>query len=173
MGVKATFNTITRVITLIEAPVLENGDFVVDVDVKVDLYSDGKKDWRGSETLRKLIFPIRAVGGDARPGGKKGASFFLRPDWKIQPYLASHRLRIAGDFYSDDGTTPFLSVPGETLFLEQNLSALVEVEDIEVAAVEDVASAVWSADLSTYLSGTAGFILRKIYSVVKAIQGMI
>ena len=105
------------------------GDLLVIIDVKVDLYSDGKEDWQSTEQLRRLRYPIRGVGGDARPGGALGSTFFLASDWKIQPYNSSQRLRINGNFYSEDGTTPFLTVPGENVFLEQELSAIVEVED--------------------------------------------
>ena len=105
---KVSFDTVNRIINIIEVPVLENGDFVVDIDVQEDLYSDGKNQWIASETLRKLDFPIRTTGGDPLPGSKQlGDTYFLASDWKIAPYEASHRLRVNGNFYSEDGTSPF------------------------------------------------------------------
>lgn len=125
MGAKAVFDIYTRVITLIEPPTLIDGESVVVLDVAADLYGDGKEDWKASELFRRVIFPLRAVGGDATPTGKLDGSYFLRSDWKIQPYNADHRLRVNGNFYSEDGKTPFLVVPGRTVMVEQNLSAIV------------------------------------------------
>ena len=128
MAAKATFNATTRVITLTDTPVLENGDLVVDIDVKVDLYSDGKEDWVADETLRKVEFPISAVGGNATVGSNKlGSTFFLASDWKIAPFEASHRLRVNGNFYSVDGTSPFNTTAGTyNVFLEQTVSNLTD-----------------------------------------------
>ena len=128
MAAKATFNATTRVITLTEVPVLENGDLVVDIDVKVDLYSDGKEDWVATEALRKVEFPLSAVGGNATVGSNKlGSTFFLASDWKIAPYESSHRLRINGNFYSVDGTSPFNTTAGTyNIFLEQTVSNLTD-----------------------------------------------
>ena len=41
MGQKVTFYPVTQIIQVDIAPV----DGVIDLDVKVDLYSDGKEDW--------------------------------------------------------------------------------------------------------------------------------
>ncbi|PNV85933.1 MAG: hypothetical protein C0610_09285 [Desulfobacteraceae bacterium] len=128
MGVKVSADATTRVITVTQAPVLENGDYVVDIDVQVDLYSDLKEDWVADETLRRVKFPIRAVGGDPLPGSKVlGDTYFIRSDWKIAPYEANHRLRVNGNFYSEDGTSPFNTTQGNyNLFLEQTVSSLVD-----------------------------------------------
>ena len=128
MAAKATFNATTRVITLTDTPVLENGDLVVDIDVKVDLYSDGKEDWVADEALRKVQFPLSAVGGNATVGSNKlGSTFFLASDWKIAPYEGSHRLRVNGNFYSVDGTSPFNTTAGTyNVFLEQTVSNLTD-----------------------------------------------
>jgi hypothetical protein len=129
MGAKATFDSLTRVITLTEAPD-ENGD--VTVDVQVDLYSDGKEDWRQNESLRRLVFPIKAVGGVSKPGGKKqGTSYFIRSDWKIQPYSADHRLIIEGDLSSEDGSDPVLTCPGYTVKTLQQTAEYSTVFEVE------------------------------------------
>lgn len=110
MGVKATFNATTRIIRLTEAPDA-NGD--VTFNVRADLYSDGKEDWESTEALRKLWFPVRTTGGDALPGGKNtGDYYFLRSDWKIQPYESDQRLTIVGNLFSEDGTNPFILTDG-------------------------------------------------------------
>lgn len=137
---KVSFDIVTRIITITIPPVLENGDLVIDIDVQEDLYSQGKIDWVADSNLRKLLFPIRAVGGDDLPGSKKlGDTYFLAADWKIAPFENSHRLRVNGNFYSEDGTSPFNNTVGNyNLFLEQTVSSLVDstvqqLEEIEFA----------------------------------------
>jgi hypothetical protein len=103
------------------------GDWVVEFDIKTDLYSDGKEDWRTTESLRRHTFPVRAVGGDSTPKGALGASFFLNPPWKIRPYEADHLFRVAGNFYSEDGESPFVKTVGDyNVFLEWEVSLLTE-----------------------------------------------
>lgn len=138
MAAKATFDATTRIITLTETPVLENGDLVVDIDVKVDLYSDGKEDWIADESLRKVAFPLSAVGGNPTVGSNKlGSTFFLASDWKIAPFEASHRLRINGNFYSVDGTSPFNTTSGSyNIFLEQTVSNLTDSTIQQLAEIE-------------------------------------
>ena len=64
MGSKVTFDPTTRIIQVDQAPV----DGVVNLDVKVDLYSDGKEDWVSEANLITYPYPIRSVGGDPLPG---------------------------------------------------------------------------------------------------------
>jgi hypothetical protein len=125
MGEKVTFNELTKIIEIDEAPDVNNEIFI---DVKTDLYSDGKEDWVANENLRKFQFPIEAVGGNPLPGEKAlGATFFLASDWKIRPYNSSHRLIINGNLYSEDGTDPFLDTIGtHTVRIMQQVSSLVD-----------------------------------------------
>jgi len=125
MGAKVTFNELTRIIEIDLAPDANDEVFI---DVKIDLYSDGKEDWVANENLRRLIFPISAVGGNSLPGSKQlGSTFFIRSDWKIAPYEASHRLIINGNFYSEDGEDPFLDTAGTyTVRIMQQVSSLVD-----------------------------------------------
>jgi hypothetical protein len=106
MGEKVQFDELTKTINITQAPDV-NGD--IELDVKADLYSDGKEDWVNSENLRKFLFPISAVGGNPLPGEKAlGTTFFLASDWKIKPYNASHRLTVNGNLYAEDGSDIFL-----------------------------------------------------------------
>ena len=128
MGLKATFDSITRIVTETLAPTLIEGEWVVDFDIKEDLYSDGKEDWLADEALRKLRFPVRSTGGDPLPGSKSlGSTYFLADDWKVRPYEASHVFRVNGNFYSEDGTSPFVQTTGTwNVFLQQSVSSLVD-----------------------------------------------
>jgi hypothetical protein len=160
---KVTFDIITRTIQILGPPVIENGEPVIDIDVKIDLYSDGKEAWVASNNLRRLDFPIRAVGGDPLPGNRQlGSTFFLRPDWKIKPYEGSHRLRINGNFYSEDGTTPFLNTEGNfNIFLEQSLSSLV---DSTIAQLTQIESATYLGVI--HLDQLNGYTLETVPSDV-------
>jgi hypothetical protein len=175
MGAKATFDILSRTITLTEAPTLIDGEWVVNVDVKVDLYSDGKEDWLADETLRRLRFPLTAVGGQARPGGKIGTSYFLSADWKIVPYDFAgtpYRLQVSGNLYSEDGRST-VRLTTQPVMVELNLSALVEVEFAESGAAAAIAEAVWSTDLSSYtVLGTAGYVVRRVLTAVRSLFAM-
>lgn len=153
MGVKVTANPVTRIIQITLAPTLENGDLVVDLDVQADIYSDLKEDWVAEESLRKLQFPIRATGGDPLPGSKVlGDTYFIRSDWKIAPYEASHRLRVNGNFYSEDGTSPFNTTIGDyNLFLEQTVSSLV---DSTIAQLPEIQHGTYNGGVTVDLLGT-------------------
>lgn len=145
MGVKVTADPVTRVIQITLAPTLENGDMVVDLDIQIDIYSDLKEDWVTSESLRKLKFPVRAEGGDPIPGDRvSGDTYFISPDWKIAPYEASHRLRVIGNFYSEDGTSPFNRTVGAyNLFLEHTVSSLVVSKESDKLTAKGLADALF------------------------------
>ena len=124
MGAKVTFNELTKTIEIDEAPD-GNGDVLI--NVKVDLYSDGKEDWVANESLRKFQFPISAEGGKPLPGEKDlGSTFFLTPDWKIRPYDVNHRLIIDGNLYASDGSDPFIdTISNYPVRVMQQVSDLV------------------------------------------------
>jgi hypothetical protein len=135
MGEKVSFDEINKIINITLAPDANDDIFI---DVKTDLYSDGKEDWVSSENLRKFRFPITAVGGNPLPGSKElGSTFFLASDWKIKPYSASHRLTINGNLYSQDGSDPFLDPDGTyTVRIMQQVSSLVDSTVSQLAEIE-------------------------------------
>ena len=138
MGQKVTFYPTSKIIQVTSTPVIDNNEWVVDIDVKIDLYSDGKEDWKSDPTLNKLKFPIRAVGGDALPGSKSlGSTFFLESGWKIKPYAFSHTMRVNGNLYSEDGTSPYTTVDGAyTVQIIQSVSSLVDSTVQQLAEIE-------------------------------------
>lgn len=161
MGVKATFNPISKIIKLTEAPVLIDGEYQVSLDVQVDLYSDMKEDWLNDINLRKYHPPIRAVGGDPLPGSKTlGDTYFLRSDWKIEPYDADQRLTVNGNFYSEDGTSPFIKPSGGvySVLLERVVSNLVDSTIAQLPEIEfsSYADAVHVDSLNTTGRATSG-----------------
>lgn len=138
MGEKVTFDYTNRVIQVDEAPTLVDSDWVVSLDVKIDIYSDGKEDWLTDPNLSKFEFPVSSVGGNPLPGSKKlGSTFFLNSDWKIRPYEGSHIFRVNGNLYSVDGTSPFTPTIGSyNIFLEQQVSSLVDSTVAQLTEIE-------------------------------------
>ena len=120
---KIQVDNVSRVITVISAPV----DGEIKLDVKVDLYSDLKEIWLNNIEARRLKVPITPVGGDDLPGADKlGSTYFLDPTWKIRPYEANHRFLVDGNIYSPDGTSPFIFTVGAyNVLLENKVSNLV------------------------------------------------
>lgn len=154
MAAKVTFDEVNKIVQVTLAPDAEG---VVSLDVKIDLYSDGKEDWLVNPNLRKRRFPITAVGGNPLPGSKSlGSTFFLDSDWKIRPYEGSHIFRVNGNLYSPDGTSPFTPTVGSyNIFLEQQVSSLV---DSTVAQLKEIEYASFnggvSIDVTSSNSGT-------------------
>lgn len=156
MGEKVTFYPATRIIQIDEVPTLIGNDLVVDIDVKTDLYSDGKEDWLSNTDLNKLIFAMSSVGGNPLPGGKAlGATFFLEGGWKIRPYEGSHMLRINGNLYASDGSNPFVPTVGSyNVQIIQTVSSLV---DSVVQQLPEIEYASFNGGVSVdTVNGTAG-----------------
>lgn len=132
------FNSITRIIQVTKAPELIDGEQVIKLDVQKDFYSQGKHDWIADENLRKLNFPVRAVGGDDLPGTKQlGDTYFLASDWKVAPYEGNHRFLVNGNFYSEDGTSPFNATLGNyNVFFELTVSSLVDSSIQQLPEIE-------------------------------------
>ena len=151
MGAKVTFDPTTKIIQVTEAPI----GGVVNLDVKVDLYSDGKEDWRASATLFKYRFPIRAVGGDPLPGAKAlGSTFFLAPGWTIRPYEADHRLIVNGNLYVEDGSSPYTTTVGAyNVLVEASVSSLVDSTVVQLHEISDVHAAHFNRRTRNPLTG--------------------
>lgn len=153
MGSKVTFDPTTRIIQVDQAPV----DGVVNLDVKVDLYSDGKEDWVSEANLITYPYPIRSVGGDPLPGDKAlGATFFLDSTWKIRPYEGSHVLNVNGNLYSEDGTSPFTPTVGSyNVTIISAVSSLVDSTVVQQAEIERMAfGSVVTIDVVNGVAGT-------------------
>lgn len=146
MGEKVTFDPVNLIIQIDEAPTLLGDDMVVDVDVKIDLYSDGKEDWLIDADLNKLKFAIGSTGGDTKPGGQVGSTFFLEGGWKIRPYESDHWLRLAGNLFARDGSNPFVPTVGNhNVVITQSVSDLSGVIEIGGSGLTDTESAILSA----------------------------
>lgn len=152
MAVKVDYDTDKRIIYVTEAPV--NGEVLF--DVKIDLYSDMKEDWKADTTLNKFEFPVRSVGGDALPGSKAlGATFFLASDWKIRPYEADHAFRINGNLYSEDGTSVIIPTLGNyNVLIEMTVSNL---SDSSIQQLKEIEYGVYGGGVTIdVLNGSSG-----------------
>jgi hypothetical protein len=131
MGAKVTFDPVTRSIIVTQAPV---GGVIV-LDVKVDLYSDGKEDWLATPALQKLRFPIEPIGGNLVPGRVIGDSYVLNYGWSIKPWEASHDLTIVGNLFTQFPPLVDPSIGGYMVRVESIVSTLVEIRsDVSSAA---------------------------------------
>jgi len=147
MAAKVEFQPTAKIIQVTQAPSLLDGEMVVELDVKIDIYSDGKEDWVIDSSLNKFRFPLESVGGNPLPGSKElGATFFLADGWKIRPYESDHVMRVNGNLYREDGVSPYTSTVGSyNVLLESTVSSLVDstvqqLADIEYASFQ---SGVW------------------------------
>lgn len=147
---------VSKTFIITQAPVLENGEYILNFDIKIDLYSDAKEDWRSDPSLRLRSFPLTAVGGNPTVGSNSlGSTYFIASDWKIQLYATDHRFRINGNFYSEDGTSPFLLPVGNSVLLEQQVSNLVDSTVSQLSEIEGMSFGnVVTVDVISGQSGT-------------------
>lgn len=143
MGANVTFDADTKImyVTSVPASGVEVSDptgFYVDLDVKVDFYSDAKEDWITDPYLNQFLFPMSSVGGDELPGEKDlGSTYFLEHGWRIEPYSLDHTFRINGNLYSRDGTSPFIQPPGSySVMVINTVSNLVDSTVSQLAEIE-------------------------------------
>jgi hypothetical protein len=98
MAEKVSFDPVTKIIQVTEAPV----NSATTLDVSGDIYGAAKREWLANESLTKFAMPFATIGGQDIGGGKQvGSYFFLRTDlrWVIRPYEADHELTIIGNLY--------------------------------------------------------------------------
>ena len=170
MGAKATFDPLTRIIKLTEAPTLVDGELRVSLDVKIDLYGDQKEDWLSNLALRKLRPPITVIGGQTTPIGFAGNTFFLANDWNVELYDSDQILTVDGNFFKQDGTSPFIkpSVGTYSTQIDRFVSNIVDTlatgSGVLPSDVTAIANQVWANTLEgTY---TAEEIMRIMSAVL-------
>lgn len=132
MATKVTFDPTTRSINVTQAPV--NG--VVTLNVKEDLYSEGKDDWRTIPTLQGSYFPIEPLGGNTIPIGVLGDSYILQRGWHIHPYEADHELVIEGNLFPEIGELVADTVGSYRVVVTRQVSTLVEVRTDTTSAAD-------------------------------------
>lgn len=145
MGAKVTFDPVTREARVTLAP---DANGVVYLNVKTDLYSDGKEDWLADPSLQKMKFPIKPIGGDPIPIGVVGDSYILTDGWRIAPYEADHEFVIDGNLFVSSGELVKDTVGQYRVKVTHQVSTLVEVrtDDSATASLASIAS-----DLATLL----------------------
>src|SRR3990167_3731665 len=105
MAAKLTYDTTNKLF------ILNSG--VIALDVKIDVYSDVKEDWKDDASLTKFKFPILGIGGQDIGGGQTISPYYqLLYGWKIRPQEANHTLTVTGNVITDDGTDVFVNTVG-------------------------------------------------------------
>lgn len=138
MAAKMTYDTTNKLF------ILNFG--VIDFDVVVDLYSDGKEDWLSDTLLNKFKFPLLAIGGQAIGGGRTISPYItLINGWKIRPHEADHTLTVAGNLITDDASSPFTSVLGDYQVI---IKSIVSSNSLTASG-----TALSSSDLASIING--------------------
>lgn len=125
---KVTFDGANKLI------IVNDGE--LEIDVKVDLYSDWKE-WAAQRDHLKFLPAMRAVGGDPTVAGAfLGSTFFTINGWQI---LISDNTNFTGNLFSDDFSSPYTTAEGVSLSTAQfsNLvdSIKLDPDDLIVAGV--------------------------------------
>jgi hypothetical protein len=106
------------------------------VDVR-DIYSDWV-DWFLTSDNSKFMPAMRNVGGDLLPGSKTlGLTYFMLNGWKIKPFEENHTVTFNGNLYSEDGSSPYMSVVGSyQVMVISSVSNLVDSTVAQLAEIE-------------------------------------
>ena len=107
-----------------------------ELDVRVDLYSDAKEDWRTDSSLNKYKFPFRVVGGDETDpveGNTIPTYAFLQYGWRVRPQEADHTLKVKGGILVvDGGGDPFVDTLGDyTVRVRYSQPVMAEVLTVQ------------------------------------------
>jgi hypothetical protein len=111
------------------------------LNVREDLYSDGKEDWLATPALQGSLFPIRPIGGDQVPGRIIGDSYVLENGWHIMPYEADHELLIVGNLFTQFPPLVLDTIGDFTVRVTSEVSTLVEVRETGVSGLTPTESA--------------------------------
>jgi len=97
-----------RIIDITTAPV----GGIVSLDVRLDLYSALKDDWRTTAALQKVKFPFRSFGDSIGANSQIGPYVFFdnASGWRIRPYDADQELYVTGNIIGEAAVVG-LSVP--------------------------------------------------------------
>jgi hypothetical protein len=107
-------------------------DYVNELDVKRDIYSDWKE-WTRLRDNAKFAPALRSIGGDSIGGGLfAGDIYFLINEWRIL-FLGS--CNVSGVIFSDDFPSPFIVGEGVNI-VTNRVSQLVQTaaDDTETGA---------------------------------------
>ncbi len=131
-----------------------------EIDVSIDIYSDWKE-WVLLDDNFKYTIAISAIGGDPIGGGRfLGTTFFLENDWKIRPYEGNHVLKITGNLYTRDGTSPLVPTIGTyNVLITMQVSNIIDTVATGGSSYtpSQIADAVWNKTIpSSPVEGSFG-----------------
>jgi hypothetical protein len=160
---KCVFDGINRLILV--------SDFVTELDIKEDVYSD----WKEWQLAGNTEWPpaIRTTGGDPTVSGQfSGDIYFLINGWKLLVDLT--KVRITGVLFSDDFESAYYDYDENVQFPVQ-VSSIVNVVETQVVSggvtAQELADAVWDEPYSDHdTDGTMGHLQNYLRIMEKAIH---
>ena len=147
MATHLNYDTDKRVMYVTTAP----SGGVLSLDIRQDIYSDVKDDWKNNAALNKFKFPFRTSGGDTIIPNEKyiGNYVFLQNGWSMRPYEADHALYLNnGYLLVEGGGEPWLpclgdytvnikdSIPADAIAIETGTSGLTQDESNALLSIE-------------------------------------
>lgn len=173
MAAHLNYDTDKRIVYVTTAPT--NG--VLTLDVKVDIYSDMKEDWKNVAALNKLKFPLSdPVGGNlTKPPDTISPFYFFKYGWRMRPYEEDHTLYLEnGYLLVDGGGDPWVATLGAYTV---NIRDTVPADAFAIAGggsgptAQEIAIAVWDRILSAAnhnIPNSSGRRLRELGDIISA-----
>jgi hypothetical protein len=169
MAAHLDYDKALRIMYITSAPV----DGALALDVRRDIYSAVKLDWKNDAVLNGFKFPFRTSGGDTVIPGTQyiGNYVFLQYGWRMRPYEADHALYLVnGYLLVDGGGDPWLktlggytcnvrdTVPADAIVLETGVSGLTSEESTALINIEADQSTI-QADIATIQTDVASILV--------------
>ncbi len=153
MGAKIAFDAANRKFVVTQPPDV-NG--VIEIDIQVDLYSDGKEDWKNEAYpgIANMRFPVNAIGGDQFGREKLGISYLILNGWSFKPYEADHTFRLIGNI----GTSGDWELVDDTIGqyrvrVENKVSSIVSLANVTALEAASFDGGV-AVDINSPYAGT-------------------
>lgn len=131
------------------------------IDVSLHIYSEWKK-WMLLQDNAKFPIAISSIGGDPIGSSKSlGSTFFLENGWKIRPFEGNHSLKIIGNLYTRDQSSPFVKTIGNyNVMILSEVSNLIDTISPSIESfptTDQISTAVWNKQIpNTPIQGSFG-----------------
>jgi hypothetical protein len=104
--------------------ILENGEN--EINLKLVYYQ--WKTWIANPNNLRYPLAFNYVGGDEVQDKTLGLTFILKNGWKIKPSEENQILKVKGNIYTDDKSSPFVKTDGDfNVLIQTEVSNIVDI----------------------------------------------
>ena len=120
---------------------------VVNLSVKIDLYSDMKEWMKFVETDNTRLRPgIKAIGGQPISDVEKlGDTYFLQYGWRVKPWNGHSSITLDGNIYTTEQDRPIIPDDNGVDAVSLKVSSLTNTVIVDTAVALDTEAPIWDS----------------------------